>query len=537
MEEMTLVPTIQRPLIRLPALQFLAIPPTLTSYVHNLSRPQKIIIVSVSLGVTLVGLVARYLRRRKRTVRRSALLKANDPSRAHRKFKPITIRSPSGEIHSLGGGSISPGFHRTVRHSSVSMSSDRASVSTVLTGQGGEGNSLTPQQYGVMGMEALETALGLFEDALAAYTAGGTGGSALTSQEEAEFTALLQKVIEDSYNLQDQCEHLFLHQHSVLFRSCSVTPVPSEAHGDASAGAPYDRRTLTSISSVESFVSAQGDIANLAEFEELNEADYPMYQAALRQYEDGGIPYRDVRTEWVKCGGDVEYICKVHCIRLACHHIFSQESTRQWFMESGRQIIADLLVQADKDPKDVVQAYDDMLEYLAECDWADVEAELLSRGVKALTFYDVVLDFILMDAFEDLSSPPSSVTAVVQNRWLSNGFKESALATAVWSVLKAKRRMLRYQDGFVAHFYDVSEHLSPVLAWGFLGPDADLKELCAFFKDQILGLMQEMFSFTAVRYSCVEDLSEDILQLTRQRFEIISQRLAPSAPSPPSSPS
>lgn len=54
-----------------------------------------------------------------------------------------------------------------------------------------------------------------------------------------------------------------------------------------------------------------------------------------------------------------------------------------------------------------------------------MEQELSARGVKAMTFYDIVLDYILMDAFEDLDSPPSSVLAVVQNRWLSNGFKES----------------------------------------------------------------------------------------------------------------
>lgn len=59
--------------------------------------------------------------------------------------------------------------------------------------------------------------------------------------------------------------------------------------------------------------------------------------------------------------------------------------------------------------------------------WPDIEKELSMKGVKALTFYDVVLDYILMDAFEDLESPPSSVTAVVQNRWLSNGFKESVM--------------------------------------------------------------------------------------------------------------
>lgn len=57
--------------------------------------------------------------------------------------------------------------------------------------------------------------------------------------------------------------------------------------------------------------------------------------------------------------------------------------------------------------------------------WEDVELELSIKGVKAMTFYDVVMDYILMDAFEDLETPPSSVTAVVQNRWLSNGFKES----------------------------------------------------------------------------------------------------------------
>lgn len=57
--------------------------------------------------------------------------------------------------------------------------------------------------------------------------------------------------------------------------------------------------------------------------------------------------------------------------------------------------------------------------------------------------YDVVLDWILMDAFDDLSNPPSSVISVVQNRWLSTGLKETAISTAVWSILKAKRRLLK----------------------------------------------------------------------------------------------
>ena len=59
---------------------------------------------------------------------------------------------------------------------------------------------------------------------------------------------------------------------------------------------------------------------------------------------------------------------------------------------------------------------------------------------------------------------------------------KKALATAVWSVLKAKRRKLLYQDGFISHFYGIMEHLSPVLAWGFLGPESDLKKSCFIFK-------------------------------------------------------
>lgn len=45
--------------------------------------------------------------------------------------------------------------------------------------------------------------------------------------------------------------------------------------------------------------------------------------------------------------------------------------------------------------------------------------------VKNLNFYDVVLDFILMDSFEDLENPPTSIQNVVNNRWLNSSFKET----------------------------------------------------------------------------------------------------------------
>lgn len=73
----------------------------------------------------------------------------------------------------------------------------------------------------------------------------------------------------------------------------------------------------------------------------------------------------------------------------------------------------------------MLEAYDAMMVFVGDADQRHkMAAEMEHRGVKALTFYDIVLDFILMDAFEDLTAPPSSVLAVINNRWLSNGFKE-----------------------------------------------------------------------------------------------------------------
>jgi Mitoguardin len=57
-----------------------------------------------------------------------------------------------------------------------------------------------------------------------------------------------------------------------------------------------------------------------------------------------------------------------------------------------------------------------------------------------------------------------------------------ALSTALCSLLKAKRRMLQNPQGFMAHFYTISEHISPLMAWGFLGTNDELKETCKYFR-------------------------------------------------------
>lgn len=41
---------------------------------------------------------------------------------------------------------------------------------------------------------------------------------------------------------------------------------------------------------------------------------------------------------------------------------------------------------------------------------------------------------------------------------------------------------VKVPDGFISHFYSISEHVSPVLAFGFLGPRQHLTEVCVIFK-------------------------------------------------------
>lgn len=57
--------------------------------------------------------------------------------------------------------------------------------------------------------------------------------------------------------------------------------------------------------------------------------------------------------------------------------------------------------------------------------------------VKHFNFYDIVLDFILMDSFEDLENPPISIQNVINNRWLNSSFKETVSKGAKYSDLKS----------------------------------------------------------------------------------------------------
>lgn len=59
------------------------------------------------------------------------------------------------------------------------------------------------------------------------------------------------------------------------------------------------------------------------------------------------------------------------------------------------------MLRSDKDPKDFVQVYDELLDYLSVEDNIELMAdELKSRNVQCTNFYDICLDYILIDSFE-----------------------------------------------------------------------------------------------------------------------------------------
>ena len=99
---------------------------------------------------------------------------------------------------------------------------------------------------------------------------------------------------------------------------------------------------------------------------------------------------------------------------------------------------------AGKDAQPFCIAFDNIMTFVAEQDnWEIMREELMERRVVEITFYDVVLDFTLLDAFDDLDNLPGTIVSVLQNRWLTDGMKESALNAGIWTMIKAKKSMLK----------------------------------------------------------------------------------------------
>ncbi|XP_061879257.1 mitoguardin 1 [Entelurus aequoreus] len=412
----------------------------------------------------------------------------------------------------------------------------------------------TPENLYLMGMDLFEEALRRWEEALTFRSKQGdddlsrvsvkTGAEDAIAEQNvegqdvisAEFIYRLKFLLQRAYRLQGEFEGVLgMSEPSSDARSQGqflFTCMLSSAYcvnvfclslSDGLAQDEQDDVCLKdsiSIASTDSFVSA----AELSEHRELRYmlTNNPFYEEALQMAEEGKISCRVLRTEILECLGDVDFLAKLHCVRQACQLILREKTTRLFLADTGKKILSSIIVKAQKSPDRFEQVFEEMMIFLEQTEhWENTAVELATRGVKHLNFYDIVLDFILMDSFEDLENPPISIQTVINNRWLNSSFKETAVASSCWSVLKQKRQHMKVADGFIARFYTLCEQISPVLAWGFLGPKTPLHDFCCFFKDQVLHFLKDIFDLDKVRYSSVESLAEDMLHLLHRRSELL----------------
>uniref|UniRef100_A0A8D2PEG5 Mitoguardin 1 n=1 Tax=Zosterops lateralis melanops TaxID=1220523 RepID=A0A8D2PEG5_ZOSLA len=318
----------------------------------------------------------------------------------------------------------------------------------------------TPENLYLMGMELFEEALRRWEQALTfrnrqvedeaicgSIKLGAGDAIAEESVEDiisAEFIHKLESLLQRAYRLQEEFEAtLGVSDPAALANDIDKnTDITVKDNVD-----DFCLRDTLSIASTDSFVST----AELSEHREVRSTygldslcHCPLYEEAMHLAEEGKIYSRVLRTEMFECLGDSDFLAKLHCIRQAFQIILSETANRIFLAESGRKILSALIVKARKNPKKFEDVFDEMIYFLEQTDhWDNTEMELAARGVKNLNFYDVVLDFILMDSFEDLENPPISIQNVVNNRWLNSSFKETAVASSCWSVLKQKRQQMK----------------------------------------------------------------------------------------------
>ncbi|XP_075375720.1 mitoguardin 2 isoform X1 [Mycteria americana] len=533
----------------------------------RLSPGLRKVLFATALGTVALALAAHQLKRRRRRKKQIApekcgfkpggitvpILPTRRVSSVKKGYSSKRVQSPGSKSNDTLSGisSIEPSKHSSSSHSLTSMVAVNSSSPTpasagmweaqAMGDAGAMGDSSAESLY-VQGMELFEEALQKWEQALtirqrdSASTSTPVPWDSKKQQEsmsenipeeesqKREFAEKLESLLHRAYHLQEEFGSS-LPSDSMLLDLASSSP-PEKTLMLPLADGSLRLRTDDEDSSIseDSFFSA-AELFDSLHFEEIPfhlSKPVAAYEEALQLVKEGKVACRTLRTELLGCYSDQDFLAKLHCVRQAFQELLEDESNQLFFGEVGKQMVIGLMTKAEKNPKAFLESYEEMLHYaLKQETWPTTQQELEGRGVVCMSFFDIVLDFILMDAFEDLENPPSSVLAVLRNRWLSDSFKETALATACWSVLKAKRRLLMVPDGFISHFYSVSEHVSPVLAFGFLGPKQQLSEVCSFFKHQIVQYLKDMFDLDNVRYTTVQSLAEDILQLSRRRSEIL----------------
>nr|XP_019937278.1 PREDICTED: mitoguardin 2 [Paralichthys olivaceus] len=475
----------------------------------------KKVLFATALGSVALALTAHQLKRRGRkrkqgTQRKEgqktvgipeALMKTGRPSSLKRgPFTSRQMMSPSTRSNDTMSGisSLAPSKHSSSSHSLASMRVPSSPNPSANPSTPWEAEPVAEETVALedanaenlylIGMELFEEALRKWEQALnirhhtdstssnnsLALQGAACGDFPMAEARNKVFADKLETLLHKAYHLQEDFGSS-IPTDSVL--------ADFESEGTLILHQVENFRRLqdddaTTVTSEDSFFSA-AELFDAMSLEEVYQPLKPsaLYEEALSLVREGKVSYRSLRTELLECYGDQDFLAKLHCVRQAFQVLLLDETHRTFFMETGKQMITGLMVKAKKSPKGFLESYDDMLLYTQrEETWATTKMELEGRG---------------------------------------------ALATACWSVLKAKRRLLMVPDGFISHFYAISEHVSPVLAYGFLGPRQHLSEVCTIFKQQIVQYLKDMFDHDKVRFTSANCLAEDILSLSHRRSEIL----------------
>ncbi|VDK87024.1 unnamed protein product [Dibothriocephalus latus] len=430
----------------------------------------------------------------------------NRSSRRSKSFDTDESYDRAPKIHASQYGLTQSGFRSGQSEKSMSLRSRssfnpqlfgsrqrQSSRDAVSTCAGSEfGRPATMMECGSIGLDTLNIIIEQLEECMHHMTEAHERLNKSERSSSCEmFIEELQSFLGTSYLLRERYKRVFIQQ--------APQPLPDIPSLDALS----EDDTASFVSALEEIDFSELEIQLMSNFHR------PLYRSALKELNEGNAAFRSVRTELMQCDSDVEYLGKLICVRQGFDLLLSCQDPVKWLTQTFSSLACGILSCLGYSSEEFDDAFKALIDFMKGSRSPEARNqlvdELYNKGVQTLNFYDIVFDRLLLDALENLGNPPSSILVLTRNNWLSTSFKKSALDSAVWTLLTAKRKLLQYPDGFFAHYYRVVETVAPALAWGFLGPDESTKGFCDIIREDLMAFVRNLFVFAADSNDCGND--------------------------------
>jgi len=273
----------------------------------------------------------------------------------------------------------------------------------------------------------------------------------------------------------------------------------------------FSTKSRWEVTSTDFAMEDPGHVASLA-----------LYEEGQKAVERNEVISKVLRTKMVQCKTDEEYLAKLYCIRLGFKEMLKDVKVREWMQKSGRLMVEMMLCAANRDCVQFRAEYNKLIDFCSDPEnWELIEEELLQKVVE-VNFYDVVIDYIMMGAFEKINNLPTAVLRILGSRFITEVLKEKAFSTSVFGWIVTAENLLRgkFARGFRAHLYNCYKYAVPVLGWGFFaGYESPLKTSCYRLKEEVLELSASFFNLRRIRYSSKEDMAVDLKKVMQERFK------------------